>query len=276
MNEYTFTDALGYSMTQLAEMDNRSFEQYYIPIHSTPTEMARYCWHNNVDLSSTVVMHEGDTFVGMSMLARRGQRGYVCGFGLVPEYRGMGAGKVMLAHTLEVVRTAGMRQLQLEALVQNSRAITLYENAGFVKQRELVGLHIAADAIPRHASNAQITPTEAEYIMDWLMQGQQPAWSRQRVSLLAQGGEAIVTSRPGGATAAMLYQRRGDTAHILATALIDRTSTNDLATMLRHAAEGVPFVRLQNQPQDSTLFLACQDLGFTEEYRQYEMKVELD
>ncbi len=276
MSEYTFTDALGFSMAQLGEMDNQSFREYYFPVENTPGSMARYCQQNNADLGGTVVMHEGDTFVGMSMLATRGRRGWVGGFGIVPEYRGKGAGKAMMARTLGVTRTAGLTRLQLEVLVQNTRAQRLYENSGFTVQRDVVGLKLAAEALPKHSTTARITNTEPEHIMDWLLQGQKPAWSRERASLLVTGGEAIVVSRPGGATGAMLYQRLEHRIQVYAVALIDRTSTNDFAFMLRHVVGDLPFVRVHNEPDDSVLFQVCKDLGFEEEYRQHEMVIELE
>ncbi len=276
MSDYTFTDALGYSMAQLGEMDNQSFREYYFPIENTPLTIARYCQNNNVDLGSTVVMHDGDTFVGMSMVATRGKRGWVAGFGIVPEYRGKGAGKAMMARTLEVARAAGLTGLQLEVLAQNTRAKRLYENSGFTVRRDVVGLKLAAEAIPRHSTTARLTTTEAEHIMDWLLQGQKPAWSRQRASLLVTGGDALVISRPGGATGAMLYQRLEHRIQVYAVALIDRTSANDFAFMLRHVVADLPFVRVHNEPDDSVLFQVCNELGFEEEYRQHEMTIELE
>jgi ribosomal protein S18 acetylase RimI-like enzyme len=276
MSEYIFTDALGYSMAQLAEMDNESFREYYIPIQTTPLDMARYCQRNSVDLSNTVVMRDGEQFVGMSMVATRGRRSWVAGFGIVPEYRGKGAGKALMIRTLEVTRAADLTWLQLEVLAQNTRAQRLYESSGFAIRRDVVGLKVGVEAIPKHASTARISLTDPEHIMDWLLQGQQPAWSRERASLLVVGGKAIVISRPGGATGAMLYQRREDRIQVLAVALIDRTSANDFAFMLRHVAEGVKTVNLHNEPDDSVLFQVCKDLGFEEEYRQHEMTVELE
>ncbi|PZR97347.1 MAG: hypothetical protein DLM69_09805 [Candidatus Chloroheliales bacterium] len=276
MSDYTFSDALGCNMAQLAEMDNQSFAEYYFPIENAPQTMARYCQNNNVDLGNTVVMHDGETFVGMSMVATRGKRGYVMGFGIVPEYRGRGAGKAMLAHTLEVARAAGLIRLQLEVLTQNTHAQRLYENSGFSVRRDVVTLKIGVDAIPRHATTAHITRTDPEQIMDWLLQGQKPIWSRERASLLVVGGEALVISRPGGATGAMLYQRREDRIQVLAAALIDRTSANDFAFMLRHVAEGVESVKIHSEPDDTVLFQVCKDIGFAEEHRLHEMIIELE
>ncbi len=275
MSDYTFTDALGCSMAQLGEMDNQSFREYYFPVQNTPLIMARFAQQNSVDLGGTVIMRDGETFVGISMLATRGKRGYIGGFGIVPEYRGKCAGKAMMAQQLAVARAQGLTRLQLEVLAQNTRAQRLYENYGFVAHRDVVGLKSSLAAIPNHKTTARLAPTEPEYIMDWLLQGQQPAWSRERASLLVMGGEALVISRPGGATGAMLYQRREDHIQVLAVALIDRTSANDFAFMLRHAAGDLPSVGIHNEPDNSVLYQVCKDMGFEEEYRQHEMTIEL-
>ncbi len=114
MSNYTFTDALSYSIAQLAEMVNRSYEQSYLPLQQTPLELARYYQYNNMDMGSTVVMFDRDTFVGTSMLATRDRRGWLGGFGIVPAYRGRGAGKAMLTRQLAVAHAAGLTTLQLE------------------------------------------------------------------------------------------------------------------------------------------------------------------
>ncbi|PZR97348.1 MAG: hypothetical protein DLM69_09810, partial [Candidatus Chloroheliales bacterium] len=250
MSDYTFTDALGYSMEQLVEMVNRCYKQSYLPLQQTPLELARYCQYNNMDLGSIVVMFDGDNFVGCSLLATRNRRGWLGGFGIVPEYRGRGAGRAMLTRQLAVARTFGLTQLQLEVPLQSTPAPRLGESAGFESRRDVFDLLLATKALPHHASTASISPANPEQIMDLLLQGQQPAWTRERINLLVKGGEAIVLSHASGATAAMMYRRRGshgEKVQLYAAALSNYAGANDFALMLRHAADSATSISIHNE-----------------------------
>ena len=66
---------------------------------------------------------------------REGTRhGGVLGIGLLPEWRERGVGAALLARTLEAAEAAGMTRVELEVFASNTRAIRLYEGAGFVHE----------------------------------------------------------------------------------------------------------------------------------------------
>ena len=277
MSEYTFTNALGFSLAELAAMVNRSYEQSYLPLQQTALELANYCQYNNMDLGNTVVMFDGDSFVGCSMLATRGQRGWLGGFGIVPQYRGQGAGKALLTRQLAVARALGLAQIQLEVPLQTAEATRLGESAGFKSRRGVLDLLLATDALPQPVSTANISKREPEAMMDWLLQGQQPAWTRERINLQIKGGDAVVLTRADGTSTVMMYRRRGsqgEKVQLYAVALTEPSSDN-FALMLRHAAAGATTISIHNEPEGTALHLACTALGFAEEHRYHEMAIEL-
>ena len=53
--------------------------------------------------------------------------------GVTPEHRGMGVGAVLIWHSLNGFRTAGIKRVFLEVTAQNSGAIRLYQRLGFRK-----------------------------------------------------------------------------------------------------------------------------------------------
>lgn len=57
--------------------------------------------------------------------------GAIQNLGIVPEFRGIGLGSVLLSHALAGFSLVGCRQVSLEVTVQNSAAIRLYERLGF-------------------------------------------------------------------------------------------------------------------------------------------------
>jgi RimJ/RimL family protein N-acetyltransferase len=56
------------------------------------------------------------------------------GMGIVPAYRGQGLGLRLLKTTVERAGDAGFVRIELAVYVDNTRAIALYEKAGFVRE----------------------------------------------------------------------------------------------------------------------------------------------
>ncbi len=58
----------------------------------------------------------------------------VAGLGMMilPEFRGRGGGRALLAAALESARAAGLYKVELEVWPENGRAVALYASAGFV------------------------------------------------------------------------------------------------------------------------------------------------
>lgn len=57
--------------------------------------------------------------------------GAIQNLGIIPEFRGIGLGSVLVWHSLAGFAKLGCRQVSLEVTVQNSAAIRLYERLGF-------------------------------------------------------------------------------------------------------------------------------------------------
>lgn len=55
------------------------------------------------------------------------------GISVAKEYWGIGIGRALTEACIECARAAGYRQLELDVVADNERAITMYERAGFVE-----------------------------------------------------------------------------------------------------------------------------------------------
>jgi RimJ/RimL family protein N-acetyltransferase len=80
----------------------------------------------------------GDKVIGWCDVRReffpsRAHRGTL-GMGLLPEWRGRGVGRRLLEATLAQARRSGFKRIELDVHADNSRAIALYEKAGFVRE----------------------------------------------------------------------------------------------------------------------------------------------
>ena len=56
------------------------------------------------------------------------------GIGLLSAYRGQGLGPTLLARTVEAAAAAGMHRIELEVFASNTRAVHVFEKAGFVRE----------------------------------------------------------------------------------------------------------------------------------------------
>jgi ribosomal protein S18 acetylase RimI-like enzyme len=71
----------------------------------------------------------------LNVKALDNKRGEIRTLGLLPEARGKGLGKVLLAQALTILRDEGCDHFELTVAAANQSALTLYENFGFRVQR---------------------------------------------------------------------------------------------------------------------------------------------
>lgn len=79
----------------------------------------------------TVAEDAARRIVGYSVLLLAGPDADLANLAVAPAARGKGIGRLLLAGVLERARAAGVQHLYLEVRESNSRAIALYESAGF-------------------------------------------------------------------------------------------------------------------------------------------------
>jgi ribosomal protein S18 acetylase RimI-like enzyme len=56
---------------------------------------------------------------------------FICGFGILPDYRGKGYGKAALKETLHLLQEKNIAEVELDVLCTNSNALNLYKACGF-------------------------------------------------------------------------------------------------------------------------------------------------
>jgi ribosomal protein S18 acetylase RimI-like enzyme len=59
------------------------------------------------------------------------QEAFIYGFGVLPEYRGRGYGRQLLAQTIQALFALGKTQIALEVATVNKNALSLYQSCGF-------------------------------------------------------------------------------------------------------------------------------------------------
>lgn len=277
MSEYRYTDAIGYTLDHITAMHNSSFEGYFFPATMTARMTADFWRTNQIDATRSVIMHDEATsaFVGMARMGTRGARGWCGGFGIVPAFRGKGAGRLLAAVMVHVARESGLERLQLEVLTQNTPAIKLYERTGFRIQRRLVGIEIETEALPP-AAPIQTEIATIETLLPSLTRSDVPlSWQRDLPTLLSLQLEAVVRRENTGTFSGLVVQRGGERAIIQASALPGTLSTAEVAAWLRGVAGEARSIQVYNEPEGSPFLEQCRALGFREFFSQHEMSLDL-
>ncbi|WP_048825807.1 GNAT family N-acetyltransferase [Hymenobacter sp. DG25B] len=138
-SQLTARPVLEFTSAEVAEAMNRSFEEYFVPMHFDAASFERRFRSEHLDPASSRLWFQGEALVGVVFIARRGWQSRVAAMGLVKEFRHQGLGKIMLQTALEEARARGDQSMLLEVFTVNEPAIRLYERLGFVHLRELVG-----------------------------------------------------------------------------------------------------------------------------------------
>jgi hypothetical protein len=209
---------------------------------------------------------------GISLGALRGDRAWITTFGIHPDFRRRGLGRILLDAQLSRLREHGARTVRLEVLSENLEARALYEAGGFRVRRALSSFE---GTLPL------ATPRSVDF--DWSLALNPPpwpadrdlAWQRENASCLNFGWEAfwfgqgteyvLYLPMPGGVRILDLAAAAGPAYHERVLGLWEE---------LAGRFPGQP-VRLLNESDDSELFVALQTLGCIPAERYAEMEIAL-
>jgi ribosomal protein S18 acetylase RimI-like enzyme len=119
----------------LIDAQNGIFEDYIIPIRSSRQFFTDFLKSVGGDLRNVLVSLDGDRIVGYANPVVDGDEAWIGGIGVLPSHRGMGIGtKLMLAVEQECIER-GVREISLEVIEGNDRAMRLYDRLGYVGGR---------------------------------------------------------------------------------------------------------------------------------------------
>jgi GNAT superfamily N-acetyltransferase len=231
---------------------------------------------NDVDLARSRRWTVDGALSGVVLLAFRGERAWIGGFGVVPEYRGRGLAQRYLEETLAVARASGAVSAELEVMTHNTPAVRLYERAGFEPIDDLVAW---TRAPLRPADEADPEPVMRAFdaaAITALARTPASCWQREPESVAAAAPfEALFTGSPE-APDAYAFVRRGERASIVDARAHDSAAA---AALLAALDAQVPSytLGLVNEPARGALHDALTaHPGWHEFVRQYRMRVELN
>jgi RimJ/RimL family protein N-acetyltransferase len=106
-------------------------------LEAPPLEASRAWWRGIIEKGSPFVLAVDDArAVGWCDIAPEPRPVHshagILGIGLLPDYRGRGIGRRLLAAAIEDARRSGLERIELNVYERNLRARRLYESMGFV------------------------------------------------------------------------------------------------------------------------------------------------
>ncbi len=79
---------------------NAAYADYIVPLHVSADQLANMDLIYDVDPDASVVAESHGRLVGMALLSRRGQRGWISAVGTVPAARRQGVARQMMQYLI--------------------------------------------------------------------------------------------------------------------------------------------------------------------------------
>ncbi len=168
------------SLDELIALLQRGFEDYMVPLAFDEAGLSKIIVADDIDLGSSVVFVVDGFSAGVALIARRPPRCRLAAMGVVKRARGQGLGKRVMPHLLQAAADRGDTEFVLEVIASNTPALNLYEGAGFVRKRSLLGFEAPAVKGIDVGDTAGIPqPLDADWAVDFVQQHADPDLSWQ-------------------------------------------------------------------------------------------------
>lgn len=153
------------SMHEAADLFNRSFEAYVIPVQFTVDSFVTFVQRDHIDFDASQVLVSSGQLIGIALVTCRGKASRIGGFGIISEARQQGAGGWFVERLLEEGRRRGETQMYLEVITQNEAAVRLYEKHGFIRIRQLLGFKAEK---PTGRTDANLEACDQALVLDMI------------------------------------------------------------------------------------------------------------
>jgi ribosomal protein S18 acetylase RimI-like enzyme len=262
MGSVELVPAAEFSDAELAVIFTAGYEGYFMPIAIDADSFRFLARSFDYDLEASRVVRNGNESVGLVMVARRGEEGWIGGVAVVPELRGTGLGRRLMEAAAAEARARGVKQLWLEVLEQNGPAIGLYEQLGYKHVRELEVWTLDEFHEKRREGTSIATGDAIGRA------GERLPWQRADETVANMDDAKALVTKSG----TLIYRATGATASLLQVAAdVEDGVRGLLATLPRD----VKSLRYMNGPVGDPVNAALKSLGGVQSARQHEMMIRL-
>lgn len=197
--EWTHTSFAEFSICQVSDILNLSFEDYMVPIQFTPQLVASMLRTQGVDLlESRLLLADGEP-AGAAMIARRGTVSRVASLGVYKRFRKLGGARYLMNTVIGEAKARQDTIYELEAVEGNDKAVALYEDLGFKRLRLLVGFFgegLDGEDVPLKRISLQdasrIIGHRSVLNAPWMLAGEALAYCRRPCEAYRYGRSAAI------------------------------------------------------------------------------------
>lgn len=282
MSQIKYYPASSASLEARANCMNAAYADYILPLHVNADQIGQMDWLYDVDVDASVVAEDKTRLVGMALLSRRGQRGWISGVGTVPAARRKGIARRMMLTLIDRAHASRLRDIRLEVICANEKAYRLYCDLGFVVTRELLTWTLPVDADPLPIPRELLSEVAAEVPMPYFdaWHKEPPSWQREAATLRKLLGRAVAYTLEldGSFTAYCTVTARVDGLAILDVGINPEVGVMRAGRPLLQALSRLytgQAMRILNVPADDPLSRVLAALRFHVTVRQWEMLLPL-
>ncbi|KAI9280286.1 acyl-CoA N-acyltransferase [Umbelopsis sp. AD052] len=281
---FKFSSGLDYTLRQLVEYNNVAFVGYLKDMTFTPEMFESFLVPQHISHGLSVYMHAADgQFVGFSRSGVRGTRAWVAGVAIVPEFRGKGAGKILMKEYLRVLKETGrIKTVLLDVLGDNPIAKRLYQDLGFKIITSVHKLMFHGEINPPQQNLGSIRATPGVDIhLPWLQYELEYMWTREWcVVSIKDNAQTVRYETEDGqlSTAVVVFvDEPRETLVVHACAFTKDTTSDDLRAIFAHFSQKnhITNFMLPYEPAASKVIKLFEELEFKETDMEYIMEFTL-
>lgn len=256
---------------------NEGFSNYYAPVQTDSNSFIKRLANEDIEATSSFVAEEDGKLQGILLNGFYENNGKILawngGTAVHPNARRKGVGRLLLQKTLEEYKKRGVKHATLEAIKENTGAISLYEELGYKIKDELV---FFKGNVEKKAS-IDVEFTRPELLPKITIYNNDVPWQcRAESNLTAQA--ALFFDQFKNPIGYTLYKQiDGETkqTRILQIELLNTVTLDDFLAMLFVITEGGSFTTV-NTPLSSRAAKYFINLNTEEMTRQVWMEKEIN
>jgi ribosomal protein S18 acetylase RimI-like enzyme len=171
----------------LAPVFNEAFSDYLVKVRATPESLAVKMKQESVDPAWSAGAYQEGRLVGFILHGYRstpsGKWLYNAGTGVIPPARGQKLTEQMYRYILPLAQKEGIRRFVLEVIIENTRALNIYQKIGFTIERTLCCFSGPKPPQPLSESSFLIKPLSPLPDVPPSWQDSEPSWPAATASL---------------------------------------------------------------------------------------------